>query len=75
MSLAGAVVASRRLVADKVVRHTLPFGVWDGFVIVVPLRVAGDDVPGVQEAREVAQHAEQDIDQGVGRADAGFDPD
>lgn len=67
----------------KVIRHSsilvarlgLGFRVADGFVIVVALRVDGDDVPCVQEAGEVAEHAEEDIDEGVRGADARFDPD
>lgn len=31
--------------------------------------------PGVQETWEIAQHAETDVDQGVGGADAALDPD
>jgi hypothetical protein len=34
-----------------------------------------DDVPGVQEAGDVAEHAEEDVDDGVGGADATLDPD
>ena len=37
--------------------------------------VFGDDVPGVQEAGEVAEEAEEDVDEGVGGAEAAFDPD
>ncbi len=35
----------------------------------------GDDVPGVEEAGDEAEHAETDVDEGVGAADAGLDPD
>lgn len=38
-------------------------------------RVLRDDVPGVQEAGEEAEDAEQEVDEGVGGADAGFYPD
>lgn len=41
----------------------------------VGLRVQRDDVPGVQQTRDVAEHAEEDVDERVGGADAGFDPD
>lgn len=44
-----------------------------GWVVVV--RVGGDDVPGVQEAGEETEAGEEDVDEGVGAADAGFDPD
>ena len=44
-------------------------------VVVVGFRVEGDDVPGVEEAGDVAEGAEEDVDEGVGGADAGFDPD
>ena len=47
----------------------------DVFVLVIRFRVEGDDVPGVQQPRDVAEHAEEDVDEGVGGADAGFDPD
>ena len=42
--------------------------------VVVGFRVEGDDVPSVQEAGNVAEGAEQDVDEAVGGADAGFDP-
>ena len=48
----------------------------DGLVaVVLALRVVGDDVPGMQEAGEVAQDAEGDVDEGVGGAEPGLDPD
>ena len=43
--------------------------------ILVGFGVEGDDVPGVKEARDVAEGAEEDVDETVGGADAGFDPD
>jgi hypothetical protein len=49
-------------------------GVMDGLVFVHRVRVAGDDVPGVDEAGDVAEAAEGDIDEGVGAAEAYFDP-
>lgn len=63
--------------SNIVIRHTpiLILGVGNGFVVVVTFGVDGDDVPSVKEAGEVAEHAEKDIDEGVGGADAGFDPD
>lgn len=44
-------------------------------VLVRRLGVFGDDVPGVQQARDVAEDAEEDVDEGVGAADAALDPD
>ena len=43
--------------------------------VIVGLGVKGDDVPGVDETWEVAEGAEEDVDEAVGGADAGFDPD
>ena len=50
-------------------------GVVSVVVVVVGFGVEGDDVPGVEEAGDVAEGAEEDVDEGVGGADAGFDPD
>lgn len=47
----------------------------NGLVLVGRLGVLGDDVPGVQETRDEAQNGEEDVDEGVGAADAAFDPD
>jgi len=60
------------VVCDSAVATT--FRVADGFVLVHRVRVAGDNVPGVDEAREVAKAAERDVDEGVGGAEACFDP-
>jgi hypothetical protein len=49
-------------------------GVADGLVFTHWVRVAGDDVPGVDEAGDVAEAAEGDIDEGVCGAEADFDP-
>ena len=46
----------------------------DGLVSVRWVRVAGDDVPGMDEAGEVAEAAEGDIDEGVGGTETDFDP-
>ena len=46
-------------------------GLVEGFL----LGIFGDDVPGVQQARDEAEHAEADVDEGVGGTDAAFDPD
>ena len=43
--------------------------------VIVGFGVEGDDVPGVKEAGDVAEGAEEDVDEAVGGADAGFDPD
>lgn len=54
-----------------------PVGARDGLVvgvIVVRLGVFEDDVPGVEETGDVAQTAEGEVDDGVGGADAYFDP-
>jgi len=39
------------------------------------LREFGDDVPGMEEAGDVAEHAEEDVDEGVDAAESTFDPD
>lgn len=44
-------------------------------VLVWWLGVLGDDVPGVQQAGDQAENAEEDVDQGVCAADTAFDPD
>ena len=43
--------------------------------VVVRFGVERDDVPSVEEAGDVAEGAEEDVDETVGGADAGFDPD
>lgn len=43
--------------------------------IIVGFGVEGDDVPGVKEAGDVAEGAEEDVDEAVSGTDAGFDPD
>ena len=64
---------------DVVVGHGAPsssVGFWivggNGSVVV---RVFGNYVPGVQEAGEVAEDEEEEVEEGVGGADAAFDPD
>lgn len=47
----------------------------NGLVLVGRLGVLCDDVPGVQEAGDDAEDAEEDVDDGVGGADAALDPD
>lgn len=46
----------------------------DGLVLRARVRVTRDDVPGVDEAGEVAETAEGDVDEGVGGAETGFYP-
>lgn len=41
----------------------------------VGFRIEGDDIPGVKEAWNVAEGAEENVDEAVSCADAGFDPD
>jgi len=64
--LLGAVVTSRGLMADEIVCDALVFSVWDGLVVVVALRVTGNDIPGMQQTREIAEHTQEDVDEGVG---------
>lgn len=74
-------VVVTRLVVDKDVDALTTFPVTiagfvgDSFVFEWWRRVLRDDVPGVQEAREEAEDAEEEVDEGVGGADAGFYPD
>lgn len=44
-------------------------------VLVGRLGVLGDDVPRVKQAGDEAEHAEEDVDEGVGATDATLDPD
>lgn len=44
-------------------------------VVGLQLGVLGDDVPGVQEAGDETEHTEEDVDERVGGAEAGLDPD
>ena len=47
-----------------------------GFVLVVAgLRIQRDNVPGMDEAGNVAKDAEEDVDERVGRAYSTLDPD
>ncbi len=62
---------------DIVVGHSLrSVALWitlsDGLVVVV--RVLRDDVPGVEDAWEHAEHAQSDVDDRVGGADPDLDP-
>jgi hypothetical protein len=48
---------------------------WYFIVLAHRVGIFGNDVPGVQQAGHPAEHAEKDVDDGVGGANAGFDPD
>ena len=58
---------------DVVVCDAARFFLGNSFVVV--FRVFGNDVPGVEQAGEVAEDAEEDVDQRVGAAQACLDPD
>lgn len=52
----------------------------NAFIVGAPVTIAGfgvfgNNVPGVQKTGDVAQDAEADVDEGVGAAEAAFDPD
>lgn len=56
---------------------TLAGAARDGLIadlIIVWLWVLEDNIPGMNEAREEAEQAEGDIDEGVRGADSSFDP-
>lgn len=69
-----AVSAVRRLHVDVCDAAALAI-VGDDLILVGGLGELGDDVPGVQQAGDEAEHAEEDVDERVGAADAAFDPD
>lgn len=58
------IIICHALAATTSRRATL--GIGDGFVVV--LGVLGYDVPGVDETGDVTQHAEKDVNEGVGGA-------
>lgn len=62
------IVVSNPAVLALVVGYGLVF-------IVVGFGIERDDIPGVKEAWDVAEGAEEDVDEAVSGADAGFDPD
>lgn len=72
-------VLLRRAVRHIVIRHppaaVLSSVAGQRLVVVVRFGILGDDVPCVQQAGEEAEHAEGDVDDGVGAAEAAFDPD
>jgi len=47
----------------------------DSLILVRGLGELGDDVPGVEKTGDKAKHAEENVDKGVGAADATLDPD
>lgn len=76
------ILLPRRFVAGLVVHivvsdpSVLTLVIGYGLVfIVVGFGVEGDDVPGVDQAGDVAEGAQEDVDEAVSGADAGFDPD
>ena len=79
--LARAIVRRRRRgLADKVVGDDAPLRITSVartavLVVVVRIRILEDDVPGVNDAGNTAQHAQRDVDQRVGAAETAFDPD
>lgn len=48
---------------------------WQGFVLVGRLRIFGDDVPCVNEAGDVGETAEEDVDERIGAAETALYPD
>ena len=65
------------LVVTDVVVCDLAIGalrVADRLIFVRRVGVAGNDVPGVDQAGDVAEAAEGDIDKGIRGAEADFDP-
>jgi hypothetical protein len=60
-----------------IVRHRSPLAaVVNAFIgVIAGFGVFGDDVPRVEETGDVAEDAEADVYEGVGGAEAAFDPD
>lgn len=60
-----------------IVRHRSPLAAVVNALIgvIAGFGVFGDDVPRVKETGEVAEDAEADVYEGVGGAEAAFDPD
>jgi hypothetical protein len=48
---------------------------WHALVFIWWLGVLGDNVPGVEQAGDEAEDAEQNVDEGIGRAKAALYPD
>ena len=62
------------IVCDSGIALVLAFGLRERDIFELRLGVEGDDVPGVQKAGKITQHAEEDVDDRVGTADARFYP-
>lgn len=71
--------SGRRLVRNVVVCYSrtsnIGFVVGNVLIFVVIFGVFGDYVPCVEEAGKVTEHTEEEVDERVGAAEAGFDPD
>jgi hypothetical protein len=50
------------------------FRVVDRLILVHRVRVTGNDIPGVDQARDITEAAESDVDERVSGAEADFDP-
>ena len=61
------IVVRNSPILAPVVGNTLVF-------VIVGFGVEGNDVPGMQQAGNVAEGAEKDVDEAVSGTDAGFDP-
>lgn len=73
-SAAATLVVLRRLHVH--IRHASALAILrQGLVLVRRLGVFRDDVPRVEKAGEVAENAEEDVDEGVGAAETDLDPD
>ena len=70
----GAVVALSRLVGDVVIGDAT-LGIRHSLVVIVFFWVFCDNVPGVDQARNKSQAAEEDIDERIGGAQAALHPD
>lgn len=73
-SAAATLVVLRRLHVH--IRHPSALAILrQGLILVRRLGVFRDDVPRVEKAGEVAEDAEEDVDEGVGAAETDLDPD
>lgn len=73
-SAAATLVVLRRLHVH--IRHASALAILrQGLILVRRLGVFRDDVPRVEKAGEVAENAEEDVDEGVGAAETDLDPD
>ena len=67
MSPLSPILSSARFMSNVVVGYsattliTTLLRVGNDFVVVVAFGVTGDDIPGVEEAGKVAEHAEEDV--------------